>query len=90
MSEKQYPFKSWVLTPGFAPREVELVERAYYPGYHTTSARKSYHESDLFASKREAIEAGWRRLDEQQAALQKRADAIVKKKAMLTKHSTDF
>lgn len=90
MSENKYPFKAWALTPSFAPKEVELVEKAYYPGYHTTAARKSYHESDLFDSKRKAIEAGWRRLDEQQAALQKRADAIVKKKTALTKHSADL
>lgn len=87
MSEKTYPFKAWALTPSFAPKEVELVIAGYYAGYHTTAARKHYHESELFDSKREAIESGWRRLDEQQAVLQKRADAIIKKQTTLTKHS---
>ena len=87
MSEKEYPFKAWALTPSFAPKEVELVKAAYYPYYHTTAAKKHYYQSDLYPSKREAIEAGWRRLDDQMAVLQKRADMIVKKKATLTKHS---
>ncbi|WP_085638046.1 MULTISPECIES: hypothetical protein [unclassified Pseudomonas] len=90
MSDQQYPFKSWVLTPSFAPKEVELVAASHYSDYHHTAANKYYHQSELYASKRVAIEAGWRKLDEQQNTLKKRADAIAKKKATLTKHSSDL
>lgn len=87
MSEYSFPYTAWVLTPSFIPKQVELVEAAYYNDWHSTKNRKSYHISDLFIEKKNAIEAGWRRLDEQESALRKRADAINKKKANLTKHS---
>lgn len=87
MKEITYPFTAWTLTPGFAPKEVELVERGYYDGCHATSAGKHYLDSELHPSKSACIWAGWKRIDEQQAALEKRADAINKKKSTLTKHS---
>ena len=90
MSEMNLPCKAWVLTPGYAPKEIELVEAGYYAGYFSTAARKHYFTTDLYTSKREAIEAGWRKLDEQMGVLQKRADSITKKKATLTKHSQDL
>ncbi|SFX16432.1 hypothetical protein SAMN03159390_00583 [Pseudomonas sp. NFACC49-2] len=90
MSENSLPRKVWVLTPGFAPKEIELVRIGFYPGYFETSSGKSYFSTDIYHSKREAIEAGWRKLDDQWSTLQKRADAIVKNKAMLSKHSADI
>ncbi|MGY2199086.1 hypothetical protein [Pseudomonas gingeri] len=87
MTERTVPFKSWVLTPGYAPKEIELVEADCYAGYFSTAARKHYHTSDLYESKQEAIEAGWRKLDGQLGVLRKRAEAIEKKKATLAKHS---
>ena len=90
MSKKTYPFKAWVLTPSFAPKEVELIMESGYYDYHVTAKRKHYHESELFESKEKAIEHGWRRLDEQWSVLQKRADTITKKKVTLTKHAKDL
>lgn len=90
MFDKAVPFSAWVLTPGFAPKEIEIVVAGYYAGYYTTAARKHYFHTDLYTSKREAIEAGWRKLDEQMNALRKREAAIIKKKATLTKHSQDL
>lgn len=90
MLYKAVPFSAWVLTPGFAPKEVEIVEAGHYAGYYTTAAKKHYFHTDLYTSKREAIEAGWKKLDGQMNVLQKRADAIVKKKSTLTKHSQDL
>lgn len=88
MSEKEYPFKAWVLMPSFAPKEIELVEgSATVAGYHITASNKYYHESQLFESKRAAIANGWSRIDELQAALEKRAESISKKKSSLTRHS---
>jgi len=90
MSEIKLPCKAWVLTPGYAPKEIELVEAGYYAGYFSTAARKHYFTTDLYTSKREAIEAGWRKLDEQMNTLRKREAAIIKKKSTLTKHSQDL
>jgi hypothetical protein len=90
MSENDLPRKAWVLTPGYAPKEIELVRIGYYPGYFETATGKTYFTTEIYPTKREAIEAGWRKLDDQWSTLQKRADTIVKKKAMLTKHSTDL
>jgi len=87
MSDTTYPFTAWVLTPSFAPKQVELVRGSYYADWHSTEAKKNYHDSELYTSKEVAIEAGWRRLDEQTSALKKKADNINKKKATLTKHS---
>ncbi|PMU89783.1 MULTISPECIES: hypothetical protein [unclassified Pseudomonas] len=87
MTENQFPHEAWVLTAGFAPKKVEIVGMYSLNGWMQAQSRKIYHQADLFTSKEKAIEAGWRRLDEQWSALQKRADAIVKKKVMLTKHS---
>ncbi|MCP1510961.1 hypothetical protein [Pseudomonas rhodesiae] len=88
MLDKSVPFKARALTPGFAPKEVEIIEVGYYAGYYTTAARKHYFHTDLYASKAQAIEAGWRKLDDQMNALKKRADAAARKKAMLAKHAT--
>ena len=87
MTEINLPCKAWVLTAGYAPKQIELVEPGYYIGYFTTATGKSYFTTNLYATKSEAVEAGWRKLDEQMGALQKRADAVAKKKATLTKHS---
>jgi ribonuclease HI len=87
MTENQFPYEAWVLTAGFAPKKVEIVGIYSSDGWMRAQSRKTYHQVDLFTSKERAIEAGWRRLDEQWSALQKRADAIAKKRAMLTKHS---
>lgn len=88
MSEKEYPFKAWVLTPSFAPKEIELVEGSTtVAGYHITASNKYYHESQLFETKRNAVADGWIKISEQQSALDKRVQGIAKKKATLTKHS---
>ena len=90
MLDKAVPFIAWVLTPGFAPKEVEIVEAGYYAGYYSTAARKHYFHTELYQSKREAVESGWRKLDDQMNALRKREAAIIKKKATLTKHSQNL
>jgi hypothetical protein len=91
MPEINLPCKAWVLTPSYAPKEVELVERdTSYSGYFTSATGTHYFTTDLYTSKAEAIESGWRKLDDQMNALRKREAAIIKKKATLTKHSQDL
>lgn len=89
MTENQFPYDAWVLTAGFAPKKVEIVGIYSVDGWMRAQSRNTYHLVDLFDSKEKAIETGWRRVDEQWTALQKRAEAILKKKAMLTKHSAN-
>ncbi|MBP3934475.1 MAG: hypothetical protein J6D44_11480 [Pseudomonas sp.] len=86
---KSYPYQAWVLTPSFAPKEVTIVEPGGWAtdGWLPTIAGKHYHESEVFDSKDLAIEGGWSRLEEQEAAIQKKLDSINKKKSILTKHS---
>lgn len=50
MSEKNLPRKAWVLTPGFAPKEIELVRIGFYPGYFETASGKSYFATDIYPS----------------------------------------
>lgn len=57
MLDKAVPFSAWVLTPGFAPKEVEFVEAGYCAGYYSTAARKHYFHTELHQSKQEAVEA---------------------------------
>lgn len=87
MTEKNYPFTAWALTASFAPKEVELVKGGYYDVHHVTAAGKYYLDSELYPSKTDCVQAGWKKIADQQAALEKRAAAIKKKELTLTKHS---
>lgn len=86
---KSYPYQAWVLTPSFAPKEVTIVEPGRWDSsdWRRTTTDKRYYESEVFDSKELSIEGGWSRLEEQEAAIQKKIDSINKKKSILTKHS---
>lgn len=84
---RTFPYKAWVLTPSFKPKEVELV-RAYKSFSNEdygdlTATTKLYARADIFGSKREAIEEGWRRVDKQKADLDKKLVNIMKKRRAL-------
>lgn len=90
MSERTYPYKAWALLPSFKPVEVELVERwgnfGQYLNYDRAAKGKVYHvELELHASKAEAIAAGRKKIDEQQADIAKRLERINKRIAALDK-----
>lgn len=91
MSERTYPYKAWVLQPSFKPKEVELVE--HYGSWRgddygdMTASKKIYRRDEIFASKAEAIEEGWRRVEKQEADLGKKQESLNKKKTELTKAS---
>lgn len=84
---RTFPYKAWVLMPSFKPKEVEMVRA--YESYSRqdygdlTGAGKLYARPDIFGSKREAIEEGWRRVDKQKADLDKKLVNIVKKRRAL-------
>lgn len=86
---KSYPYQAWVLTPSFAPKEVTIVEPGRWAAdrWLPTISGKHYSESEVYDSKVLAIKGGWSRLEEQEAAIQKKLDSINKKKSTLTKHS---
>jgi hypothetical protein len=87
---RTYPYEAWVLTPSFKPKKVVITH--LYKSYSSPNAwdvaegGKLYSVgSELFATKEEAIEAGWARvldqemkLSKQQAAIYKRREALVK------------
>lgn len=80
-----YPRKVWVLLPSFKPKEVEVVKRY---GSATdygdlTAAGVNYMPSEMYESQQEAVENGYRRLCEQQSALDKRQANLRKKRATL-------
>lgn len=87
MSERVYPRKVWVLTPSFKPKEVEVVRP--YVSYGSqdygdlTAATKLYAVSEMFDSKRAAIDEGWRRVDKQKADLDKKLIGIAKRRKAL-------
>lgn len=87
MSERTYPYKAWVLTQGFNPKQVEIVRDGgrHYSEYLTNAAGKTYHEADVFATRGEAIRAGFALCDTQQADIRKRQERLEKCIAALEK-----
>lgn len=86
MSERTYPYTAWVLLPSFKPKSVELVKKykSYTADYgDLTEAGKLYSLSELFPSKREAVEAGWLRVDKQKTDLDKKLESLKKRREQL-------
>lgn len=84
MSEKKFPYKGWVLTPGFKPVEKTFVRRGFYD-YHRAVGDKEYQTSSIFEDKDSAIAWGRADLERQQAALNKKQANIEKRRAALDK-----
>lgn len=59
--------------------------RAHYGD--ETASKKFYRLEEIFPSKEKAIEEGWRRVEKQEADLEKRQESLAKKKTALTKAS---
>ena len=88
MSDKDYPYPAWVLTPSFKTIEVTIVcKKAYSFGstYLKTESGKEYLRSEVHQTKQAAIAAGRAALDGQQAALDKKQANIIKRRAALDK-----
>jgi len=88
MNDKRtYPYKAWVLTPSFKPKEVELVQpyRAFGGQDYgdLTETGKMYGTAEMFESKRAAVLEGWRRHDEQAAKLDKMRITLEKRRQAL-------
>ena len=87
MSDQKFPYSAWVLMPSFRPKQVEVVEKFYYSDWLGISTGKSYHASNLYESKQQAVGAGLAKLAAQQADIDKRQASLDKRKAELAKHA---
>lgn len=85
MIEKEFPYKGWVLTPGFKPVEKTFVRPGYLGYYHKSDSEKEYHQDKIFKDKPSAIAWGRKDLEIQQAALDKKLANIEKRRAALDK-----
>ena len=87
MSEKKFPYKGWVLTPGFKPVEKTFTYSytSYRNEYHVAETGRNYHIEDIHPDKASAIAYGRADLDRQQAALEKKQANIEKRRAALDK-----
>lgn len=94
MTDRTYPYTAWVLQRSFAPKEVELVkEYRAFGGLDygdITASGKFYATSELFKSKRDAVDAGWRRVDEQSMRVAKAGARLLKCKAALSKATAEL
>ena len=84
MIEKKFPYKGWVLTPGFKPVEKTFVGLGYYD-YHRSDGEKEYHPDNIFKDKASAIAWGREDLERQKSALDKKLANIEKRRAALDK-----
>ena len=87
MSNRIYPRKAWVLQPSFKPKEVELIKpyRSFGGADYgdLTAESKLYAASEMFDTMRAAVDEGWRRIEKQQADLDKKAANLAKRKKAL-------
>jgi hypothetical protein len=94
MNERTYPYNAWVLTPSFKPKEVELVKpyRAFGGQDYgdLTETGKMYGVTEMFPTKRAAVQEGWRRVDKQKADLDKKLIGIAKKRKALQEATRDL
>lgn len=87
MNERTYPYTAWVLTPSFKPKEVTLVRHYMAFGGQDygdlTESGKMYGVTEMFPTKRAAVDEGWRRVGKQKADLDKKLIGIAKRRKAL-------
>ena len=79
-----YPAVVWVLQPSFKPKQVTLIEE-YSERWYKSESGKSYHDSEIHLTQADAITAGEKQLEKQQADLDKKQANIHKRKENLAK-----
>lgn len=92
MSEKQYPFTGWVLMPSYKPKQETFVSEANFFNrdlYEVTRTGKYVPSGEIYASKENAIAAGYAKLEEQREKLKKMQERIEKRQGALNKATTE-
>lgn len=85
-SRTDYPFKAWILTPAYKPKEITFTSRYYCGGYiKREDTGGAVNRDEAFDTREECIAYGFRRLDEADARLEKQKAANAKKRATLEK-----
>ncbi len=82
-----FPYKAWILLPSFSLKQIELARPfKYFPdAHHETASGRSYHLSELFLTKAEAIKHGRDRINMGMAEVRTREAKLLKKLAALEK-----
>lgn len=84
MNERTYPYKAWLLTRSFEPKEVELVARGFTSSvYDRTHSGRNYHIDELHPSLEAAIACGESRLVELTEELSRRLSTLEKRRDQL-------
>lgn len=91
MPKKSYPYTAWVLTASFNPKQVVITGPYQYGAKYgdQTGGGKLYQHSDLHPDLPSAVRAGWAKIYEQQADIDKRQDRLNKRKAALIKATSE-
>lgn len=84
MAKKKFPYKGWVLTPSFEPKEKTFVCQYGYYDYHVSDSEK-YHIDMIFKDKTSAIAWGRAELEKQKIALDKKFAMLEKRREALNK-----
>jgi hypothetical protein len=84
----ELPRKVWVLTPSFKPKEIEVetfkTSGIWGDWYHMASG-KGYRARDVYESKQDAIEGGFKKLEERAQYLDKQLEQQAKRRDALMK-----
>jgi hypothetical protein len=84
MAKKKFPYKGWVLTPSFEPKEKTFVYQYGYYDYHVSGDEK-YRIDMIFKDKTSAIAWGHKELEKQKAALDKKLANLENRRKSLDK-----
>lgn len=87
-TETKFPYDGWILTPSFKPVKKTFV-RVYgaYANWHIPDeGGKNCHVSEIYKTKEAAVEAGFKKLNAEQAAIDKRQVNLTKRIANLKKY----
>ena len=80
-----YPFTAWILTPGYSPKEVTITDAHWVSRYLRRDNGGSLRRENVFDTREECIAAGFRRLDEADARLEKQKASSAKRRVTLEK-----
>lgn len=83
-----FPYTAWLLLPSFKPCQVTIAKPcsgygSMWAHLHEDEKGKTYNTNYLFSTKEECITDGWKRLSDQEAALETKFAKLRKRKETL-------